>query len=174
MVDIVDTCEGCSLCCPGCAWESDPHGDRVPHSCAGGRRDDARRRSGERWDHAIAAALAALLALAFLAGCAGVMPTQTVNGVAVYVRPDDEVTRYCYNRVRPEDRAVADLPGGRIFGCYVPAERTIVVAEGHPEVLAHELRHAAGWNHRGPCHSTREYPDGRKPDGSPCEWYQGR
>lgn len=110
-----------------------------------------------------------LLLLTFLlAGCAGMLPTQvTDNGIAVYVRPAAEVATYCYSRIRPEDRAQP-----HIYGCYVPQDRMILVEEGHPAVLAHELRHAQGWNHRGACHSSERYPDGRKPDGSPCEWYR--
>jgi hypothetical protein len=59
-----------------------------------------------------------------------------------------------------------------IYGCYARSENIIMVTEGHPAVLAHELRHTNGWEHHGPCHSTEAHPDGLKPDGSPCEWYR--
>lgn len=110
----------------------------------------------------------ALAALA-LAGCATMAPTQvTENGIAVYVRDRATVEAYCYTRIRPEDRQP------HVYGCYVPNDRIIMVEDGHPEVLAHELKHSQGWQHRGACHSTRQHPDGLKPDGTPCEWYRGR
>jgi hypothetical protein len=108
-----------------------------------------------------------LLAL-LLTGCAGMVPTQTVNGVPVYVRPAAEVAAYCYSRLSAEERAQP-----HIYGCYTRgAGAMIMVEEGHPAVLAHELRHAQGWEHRGPCHSSEAHPDGLKPNGSPCEWYR--
>ena len=44
--------------------------------------------------------------------------------------------------------------------------------KGRPEVLAHELRHADGWEHHGACHSSKAVPDGVKLDGTPCDWYR--
>lgn len=107
-----------------------------------------------------------LLALVLFAGCATVRPTQVVNGIAVYVQPRATVEAFCYNRLRPADRAP------RIYGCYARSEGIIMVEDGHPEVLAHELRHAQGWDHRGPCHSSREHPDGLTMAGTPCEWFR--
>lgn len=107
-----------------------------------------------------------LVLAGLLAGCASALPTQTVNGIAVYVRDRATVEAFCYNRLRPADRAP------RVYGCYSKAESIIMVEEGHPEVLAHELRHARGWDHRGPCHSTREHPDGLTLTGTPCEWFR--
>ena len=107
-----------------------------------------------------------LTAVLLLAGCAS-LPTQMVNGVAVYVRPAAEVAQFCYGRVDAETRSQP-----HIYGCYARGERIIMVEEGRSEVLAHELRHAQGWEHRGPCHSSPVYPDGLKPDGSACEWYR--
>ncbi len=109
--------------------------------------------------------LSVLMLLAF-SGCAS-LPTQTVDGVAVYERSADEVARYCYGKLSVEERMQP-----HIYGCYVHSDRLIMVEAGHLEVLAHERRHAQGWLHRGPCHSTRAQPDGVKPDGSPCEWYR--
>jgi hypothetical protein len=106
-------------------------------------------------------------AFALLVGCASMAPTQMVDGVAVYVRDRATVDTYCRYRIRSEDRQP------HIYGCWVPADRMIMVEDGHPAVLAHELRHAQGWNHRGACHSTEADPNGRKPDGTPCEWYRG-
>jgi len=101
-----------------------------------------------------------------LAGCA-TMPTQTVNGVAVYVRPAAEVAQFCYGRVDAETRSQPHL-----YGCFARNERIIMVETGHPAVLAHELRHARGEEHVGPCHSTEAKPDSVKPDGTPCQWYR--
>jgi len=109
----------------------------------------------------------ALCCLIALAGCASMAPTQVIDGVSVYVRPASDVATYCYGRVRPEDRAQPHL-----YGCWVPADHIIMVEAGHPAVLAHELRHAQGWDHRGACHSSEQRPDGLKPDGTPCDWYR--
>jgi hypothetical protein len=106
------------------------------------------------------------LSALLLTGCAS-LPTQTVNGVAVHVRPATEVAQFCYGRVDAETRSQPHL-----YGCYARGERIILVEEGQPAVLAHELRHANGWEHRGPCHSSEAHPDGVKPDGTPCEWYR--
>ena len=99
--------------------------------------------------------------------CASMAPTKVVDGVAVYVRPEKDVAQYCYGRIRAVDRAQP-----HIYGCYVPGDRLIMVEEGHPEVLAHELKHAQGWEHRGACHSSKAHPDGLKPDGTSCDWYK--
>lgn len=102
-----------------------------------------------------------------LSGCAGMLPNQTVDGVAVYIRDAKYVDNYCRPRVRPADR------GPRMYGCYIAQDRTIMVVEGHPAVLAHELRHAQGWDHVGSCHSTVENPNGMRADGkTPCEWFR--
>ena len=71
--------------------------------------------------------------------------------------------------VRPSSRASRPP---HIYGCFARSEHIIMVEAGHPDVLAHELRHANGWEHRGPCHSSEAHPDGLKPNGSPCEWYR--
>lgn len=120
------------------------------------------------WVGYMFAALGALAVCSMLtAGCSIVMlPDKIVDGVAVYVKDAKYVDDYCRPRVRVSDR------GPRMYGCYIPADRTIMVAEGHPAVLAHELKHAQGWEHVGPCHSTVENPNGTKPDGSPCEWFR--
>jgi len=106
------------------------------------------------------------LSALLLTGCAS-LPTQTVNGVAVYVRPAAEVAQFCYGRVDAETRSQP-----HIYGCFARSEHIIMVQADHPDVLAHELRHANGWEHRGPCHSSEAHPDGLKPNGSPCEWYR--
>jgi hypothetical protein len=107
-----------------------------------------------------------LCCLLALAGCASMLPTQTVNGVAVYVRDTKTVDAYCRPRVRAENL------GPRMYGCYIRAENTIMVVPDRPWGLAHELRHADGWEHHGACHSSQEHPDGLKPDGMPCDWYR--
>jgi hypothetical protein len=107
-----------------------------------------------------------LLAMLVFAGCASALPTRVVDGIAIYERPAETVAAYCYSRLSAEER---NQP--HIYGCYTTGEM-IMVEEGHPEVLAHELRHAQGWEHRGPCHSSEAHPDGLKPDGSPCDWYR--
>lgn len=104
--------------------------------------------------------------LTMFAGCAS-LPTQMVDGVAIYERSAADVAQYCYGKLSAEERMQP-----HIYGCYVPADHLIMVEVNHPEVVAHELRHAHGWKHRGPCHSTVQFPDGLKPDGSPCEWYR--
>jgi hypothetical protein len=108
--------------------------------------------------------------LTLLTGCASMLPTQTIDGIAIYIRDAATVDTYC----RAHTAADQSIPGRQMGGCYVRQDRTIMVAEGPRQeiVLAHELRHAQGWNHRGPCHSTEVYPDGLKPDGTPCEWYR--
>ena len=116
---------------------------------------------------ALATRIASVVALlALLAGCATALPTETINGMPVYVRPRSTVEAFCYNLLRAADRAP------HIYGCFARQENIIMVEAGHPEVLAHELRHADGWDHKGPCHSSREHPDGVKLDGTPCEWYR--
>ncbi len=107
-----------------------------------------------------------LLLAMLLGGCASMSPTQTIDGIAVYVRPRGTVEAYCYNRIRPADRAP------HVYGCYIKQDNIIMVEEGHPAVLAHELKHAQGWDHAGPCHSSEAFPDGRKLDGSPCDWHR--
>jgi hypothetical protein len=107
-----------------------------------------------------------LAACAILAGCASMLPNQVIDGIAVYIRDGATVDNYCRPRVRPADR------GPRMYGCYIAADRTIMVAEGHPAVLAHELKHAQGWDHVGVCHSTVENPNGVRLDGTPCEWFR--
>jgi hypothetical protein len=107
-----------------------------------------------------------VLASLLLAGCASSIP-RMVDGIAIYERPRATVEAYCYNRLSYEERQQ-----DRVFGCYNAREHLLMVEEGHPEVLAHELRHAQGWQHRGPCHSTIAQPDGIKPDGRPCAWYR--
>lgn len=110
--------------------------------------------------------LGGLLACFVLVGCASMLPTQMVDGVAVYIRDVKTVDDYCRPRIRPADRAP------RIYGCYVARDRIVMVAEGYPAVLAHELRHAQGWDHTGACHSTVENPNGVRLDGTPCEWFR--
>src|SRR5215467_6546017 len=79
-----------------------------------------------------------------VAGCATALPTRTVDGIAVYERSADDVARYCYGKVRPEER---NRP--HIYGCYIASDRIIMVEANHHEVAAHELRQAQGWDHRG-------------------------
>jgi hypothetical protein len=118
--------------------------------------------------------LSALSALALLlGGCVGMMPERTVNGVAVYIRPRSEVEAYCYSRIRASDRQP------HIYGCYVKGDRIIMAEAGtrpdgstEADTIAHELRHADGWDHRGPCHSLPGNANGIKPDGTPCEWFR--
>ena len=102
-----------------------------------------------------------------LAGCASMMPTQMIDGVAVYIRDAKTVDDYCRPRLPAEQR---NAPV--VYGCHVARDRTVMVREGYPAVLAHELRHAQGWDHVGSCHSTVENPNGVKLDGSPCEWFR--
>lgn len=111
-------------------------------------------------------ALGVLAACSLLVGCASMLPDKMVDGVAVYIRDAKTVDDYCRPRVRVSDR------GPRMYGCYIPADRIIMVAEGHPAVLAHEIRHAQGWDHVGTCHSTDANPNGTRLDGSPCEWFR--
>jgi hypothetical protein len=106
------------------------------------------------------------LSALLLTGCASMLPTQTVNGVAVYVRDWPTVDTYCRPRVRPDNL------GEAMYGCYISAENTIMVIPSNPAVLYHEVKHSQGSNHRGPRHSTPDHLDGLKPDGSPCEWYR--
>lgn len=94
------------------------------------------------------------------------MPTKVVNGVSVYVRDSATVDAYCRAHVRADNLAPV------MYGCYVKSANLIMVEEGRPEVLAHELRHVDGWEHRGECHSTKASPDGVKLDGTPCDWYR--
>jgi hypothetical protein len=112
-------------------------------------------------------AVAFLACALFAVSCAS-GAFRVVDGITVYERPAGEVERYCYGRLRQEQLTGAK----RIYGCYVSRERTIVVEQGHPEVLAHELKHAQGWDHTGPCHSTVAHLDGLKLDGTPCVWFR--
>jgi len=109
-----------------------------------------------------------LILITLLAGCASMLPNQMVDGVAVYVRDAKTVDDYC----RANTAADQAIPGRRMRGCYIPRTHTIMVLDGLPEVLAHELRHARGENHVGACASVPTNPDGVKPDGTPCEWYR--
>jgi hypothetical protein len=108
--------------------------------------------------------------LALLTGCASMLPTQMIDGVAVYIRDAATVDAYC----RAHTAADQSIPGRQMGGCYVRQDRTIMVAAGPRQaaVLAHELRHAGGENHRGACSAVADNPDGLKPDGTPCEWYR--
>lgn len=115
----------------------------------------------------VAAPVPTLLMLWLLTGCASMTPTMVRDGVPIYVRDVTTVNEYCRARV------TADQVGsGMMAGCYIPSEHLIMAAPERPEVIEHELKHAAGWLHRGPCGSSQADPDGRKPDGTPCEWYR--
>jgi hypothetical protein len=63
----------------------------------------------------------------------GTSPHQ-IGPVTVVIRPQSEVEMIC--RLRSPQAA----PAGRIHGCYVPADRTIV-ATADPYVLMHEFKH---------------------------------
>ena len=102
-----------------------------------------------------------------LTGCASMLPTQIVDGVAVYIRDAKTVDDYCRQRTAADQ----SVPGRRMRGCYIAKDRTIMVLEGLPEVLAHELRHARGENHVGACGAIPAHPDGLTPTGVRCEWY---
>lgn len=109
------------------------------------------------------AALGVLVACALLTGCATMRfgPTERLVSTA-------EADAYC----RPRLRAAGVDTGPIIYGCWVPRENVIVADS--PAVLAHERRHAEGWEHHGPCHSSPAHPDGVKLDGTPCDWYRAR
>jgi hypothetical protein len=109
------------------------------------------------------------LSALLVTGC-GSLPTQTIDGVAIYVRSVTEVNEYCLAHVTADQVAPSLAP--TLAGCYVPADHLIMVAPERPELIYHEMRHARGWKHRGPCNSSQADPDGRKPDGTPCEWYR--
>jgi hypothetical protein len=57
-----------------------------------------------------------------------------VGPVTVVIRPQAEVELIC--RLRSSHQA----PGGRIHGCYVPADR-MIVSTADPYVLMHEFKH---------------------------------
>jgi hypothetical protein len=111
-----------------------------------------------------------LIASLLFTGCAGMLPTQTIDGVAIYIRGVTEVNEYCLTHVTADQVRPGLAPS--MAGCYVPADHLIMVVPERPEVLYHELRHAQGWKHRGPCISSQAEPDGMTPDGTPCEWYR--
>jgi hypothetical protein len=108
------------------------------------------------------------IGIVLLTGCASMVPTETINGNHVYIRPQAEVDRYCLPRTIPEGR------GDSVAGCNVPKENTIMIAEGEraPLILAHELLHVGGWDHVGPCVFSYRIPAGAKLDGTPCEWHR--
>ena len=112
------------------------------------------------WGIAGGALLAALaIGALFLIGCATMRfgPTERLVSTA-------EADAYCRPRVRAENL------GPVMHGCWVPRENMIVADS--PYVLAHERRHAAGWEHRGECHASAQHPDGVRLDGRPCDWYR--
>jgi len=89
---------------------------------------------------------AALSLIAVTTGCAaqgaylnegptalGKAPYQ-VGPVTVVIRPQAEVELICRLRSSP------GAPGGRIHGCYVPADR-LIVSTADPYVLMHEFKH---------------------------------
>ena len=57
-----------------------------------------------------------------------------IGPVTVVIRPQPEVEMIC--RLRSAQRA----PGGRIHGCYVPADR-MIISTADPYVLMHEFKH---------------------------------
>lgn len=57
-----------------------------------------------------------------------------VGPVTVVIRPQPEVEMIC--RLRSAHKAI----GGRIHGCYVPADR-MIVSTADPYVLMHEFKH---------------------------------
>ena len=57
-----------------------------------------------------------------------------IGPVTVVIRPQPEVELIC--RLRSPQGA----PGGRIHGCYVPADR-LIVSTADPNVLLHEFKH---------------------------------
>jgi len=94
-----------------------------------------------------ARALMAGLALVLLSsGCAGHAPylntgqthvgrsPHQIGPVTVAIRPQPEVELIC--RLRGAQAG----PGGRIHGCYVPADR-MIVSTADPYVLMHEFKH---------------------------------
>jgi len=83
---------------------------------------------------------------------------QTVDGVAIYIRDAKTVDDYC----RANTAADQSVPGRRNARLLYPARRTIMVIEGIPWVLEHELRHARGEDHRGPCASVPDEPRWRE------------
>lgn len=107
----------------------------------------------------LAGATTAVLAGALLAGCA----TMAFGPIERMVTTA-EADAYCRPRVRGDELAKV------MHGCWIPRENTIVADS--PWVLAHERRHADGWDHRGACHSTEAHPDGLTLDGKACEWFR--
>jgi hypothetical protein len=101
-------------------------------------------------------------------GCAAMAPTHTINGSHIYIRTQEEVDRYCLPRTIPEGR------GASVAGCNVPKENTIMIVDGPQAslVLAHELLHIGGWDHRGPCELSYRIPAGATAAGAPCDWYR--
>lgn len=57
-----------------------------------------------------------------------------IGPVTVVIRPQPEVEMIC--RLRSAQR----VPGGRIHGCYVPADR-MIISTADPYVLMHEFKH---------------------------------
>ena len=57
-----------------------------------------------------------------------------IGPVTVVIRPQAEVEMIC--RLRSPHTA----PGGRIHGCYVPADK-MIVSTADPNVLLHEFKH---------------------------------
>lgn len=57
-----------------------------------------------------------------------------IGPVTVVIRPQPEVELIC--RLRSPHIA----PGGRVHGCYVPADR-LIVSTADPNVLLHEFKH---------------------------------
>lgn len=109
---------------------------------------------------AVGGALAVAAALALLlSGCATMQ-----FGAMERLVTTAEADAYCRPRV-----SVHEL-GPVVHGCWL-AHENMIVADS-PAVLHHEQKHAAGWDHSGPCHSTDVYPDGLTLDGKPCVWFR--
>jgi hypothetical protein len=87
------------------------------------------------------------VALVILAGCAstqapGSQPASVMSGdlqrvgpLRVLLRPQPEVELIC--RLHAQRQGT---PGGRILGCYIPAQHAIV-STADAQVLLHEFRH---------------------------------
>ncbi len=108
-----------------------------------------------------------LAALTLCTGGASLRPTSVIHGVSVYVRDGKIVDAYCRAHVRADNLAPV------LYGCYVPADNLIMIAEGDDKdaILAHELRHVDGWEHHGWCRSRRFYSDVTV-GGRACDWYR--
>ena len=65
-----------------------------------------------------------LAALTLCTGGASLRPTSVIHGVSVYVRDGKTVDAYCRAHVRADNLAPV------LYGCYVPADNLIMIAEG--------------------------------------------